>query len=878
MGTRLRHWLARANAALHGRNLDQEFQLEIDAHLSMLVDDNIRQGMTREEAYRAARLRFGGPEALKARHRDVRGLPALESLWQDLRFAIRLTFKERWFSAAAVAALAIGIGANATGFSIISAAFLRGLPFDEPSRIVELSWQSASGGTTSASYADVGDWRPATQTVELAAWDEASMTVSDDVAMPDQVRGVWVTANAFGVLRQRPLAGRDFIVGEDAPGADPVVIIGHRLWTSRYGADPGALGRTLRVNGRHATIVGVMPDGMRFPETAEIWAPLVQDPAHMDVRLSVFGRLKDGVDRREAEAELTTIARQAAATRPVVTRDPGTVRLESYAVGGYARTMFTTVMVAVGLVLLIACANVANLLLSRSVFRAREMALRIAMGATRARVVRQLLIESLVLAVLGGVGGLLLAVIGVDVFEQAMSVAEKPYWLVFTVDRYVLAYVAAICVLTSLLFGLAPALHVSRTNSHEVLKDGGRGATGGRRMRAFSSGMVVLELALTVVLLAGAGFLVRSFTTLYNIDLGIPTSELITMRIDLPRERYAAAEARWRFLERIKSRVASLPGVQAGSLTTGVPPFDGGERLMEVDSPRGPGAPRFVSAVVISSEFFTVVDRPLVRGRVFGDSDGSPGAETVIINERLAAQFFPGEDPLGRRVRFTERDAKPGQPSEAWRTIVGVSAPIRHGSPNDAYVNSVVYLPYRQEAPAAASLLVRSAIAPESLLEAVRREVRAEDPDQPVFGLQTVEQMMAADRWPYRVFGAVFSILAVAALVLSAVGLYAVMAYAVSRRTHEIGVRMAVGAGRGTVWWLILRRGLAQLAVGMPIGLAGAVLLGAALQRMLVDMTPADPTTLISVLAVLAAVALLACIVPAVRAMRVDPVVALRTD
>ena len=876
MATRCRRLVARAWALFTGETLDRDFQHEMDAHLSMLIDEYVGGGMTRDEAARAARLRFGAQESLKAQHRDTRGFPALEHLWQDIRFALRLTLKERWFSLAAVSALAIGIGANATGFSIISAAFVRGLPFENSSRIVEVQWRT-SNGRSSVSHADLLQWRSAAHTVQLAGFDETSMSISDEVALPEQIQGAWVTANLFGTLRQQLAMGRDFVAGEDQPGARPVVIIGHRVWKTRYGGRLDVLGQAIKLDGQPATVVGVMPEGMKFPEVAEVWAPLVPPADQPNTYVTAIGRLRDDVDLREAAAELTTIARQGATTRMADARSVG-VLIERYGIGGYSTTMFPTIMVAVGLVLLIACANVANLLLSRSVFRVREMALRIAMGATRLRVIRQLIVESVILTVLGGVAGTLLAVVSVDAFERALVVSDKPYWLVFSVDWYVLAYVAGLCLLTAVVFGLVPALHISQTNSHEILKDGARGATLGPRLRGFSSSMVVLELALTVVLLAGAGLLIRSFARLYSVDLGIETDRLISLRTDLSDDQYATPEMRWQFFERLRTRVASLPGVDGAVVTTGVPPLDGGERLMEVERAGGPSAPRFVSTVAITPQFFAVVDRPVVRGRGFSEADGAPGYEHVIINEGLAETFFAGEDPIGRRIRFTQRTARPDQRPEAWRTIVGVSPSIRHGSSIDGYESFVVYVPYRQQPTASASLLVRSALAPESVMEGVRRELREEDPDQPVYGLQTVAQALERDRWPYRIFGTMFAVLAIASLVLSAVGMYAVMAYAVSRRTHEIGVRIAVGANHGAVLWLVFRRGLRQVAAGLAIGVIGAMLLGVALEGMLVNLSPADPPTLAAVTVALTSVALLACAVPARRAMRVDPVVALRSE
>ena len=416
------------------------------------------------------------------------------------------------------------------------------------------------------------------------------MNISDDRALPELANGTWLTANTFGVLRQPPLLGRDFAAGDERPGAEPVAIIGYSLWKNRYGSDPDVLGRTLRINGQPATIVGVMPDGMRFPDNSQVWAPFVPTEAQTrrDGRaLRVFGRLKDGTERREAQAEMSGIAGQLMAAYPEAARDLTGLRVETFTeryIGGGGRPMFMTVMGAVVFVLLIACANVANLLLSRSAYRAREIAVRTAMGATRWRVVRQLLLEGLVLASIGGSIGLLLAVAGVNVFASAMQQAGLPFWVVFSVDYVVFMYVAAICVLTAVLFGLAPALHVSKTNHSDVLKEGGRGTTGHGRVRWFSSAMVVTELALTVVLLAGAGLMIRSFMTLYAVDMGIKTDRLMTMRLQLPESKYANAEARRAFFDRLEPRLAAIPGVEAAAVTTGVPSRDGGERLLEVDS------------------------------------------------------------------------------------------------------------------------------------------------------------------------------------------------------------------------------------------------------------------------------------------------------
>jgi putative ABC transport system permease protein len=887
MLTSLRHLAARVRALISARELDRDFDEEMQSHVVMLTEENIRRGLTPAEARRAALIRLGGASSLREQHRAARGLPAVEAGLRDVRFAFRLIGRERWFSAAVIVTLALGIGVNAMGFTIVNAAFLRSLPFDEAGRLYAVSWQTQSGRRANVSPAELQDWSARTRTFSaLAGYTEDAMNISDDRALPEQAQAIQVTSNLFGVLRQQPLVGRDFAAADERPGADPVVIIGHRLWSSRFGADPGVLGRMLRLDGRPATIVGVMPEGMKFPDATDLWVPFVptDEKGARNVRLlRAFGRLANRESPESARAELNVMARQPGAAIPEAPKDFNGVRVEPITdrfVGGRARTMFLTVMVAVGFVLLIACTNVANLLLSRSAYRAREIAVRLALGATRWRVVRQLLLESLVLGAIGGTLGLFLAVGGINVFETAMQASGKPYWMVFTVDRVVVGYVAAVCVLTAVLFGLAPALHVSQTNNYAVLKEGGRGATVNRRVRWFSGGMVVIELALTVVLLAGAGLMIRSFVKLYSVDVGIETARLATMRIVLPESTYATAEARRGFFERLEPRLAAIPGVELSAVTTGVPPLDGGERLLEIDGPGRPPdeRPQFVSTVAITPRFFEVVGRPVVRGRSFRNADGATGTETVIVNERLAARFFPGEDPIGRRVRFTLRVPVAGVGPEPWRTIVGISAPIRHGSMQDAYLNAVAYVPYRQDAPRAASLVVRSALPPASVMDAVRRAAQAIDRDQPVFTIQTVEEMLAAGRWPYRVFGALFAVLAVIALVLSSVALYSVMAYSVTERTQEIGVRMALGAQRPQVLWLIVKRGLGQLAIGLPFGLAGALGLGMVLRGILVDMMPGDPLTFAAITVLLTAVSITACLLPARRATRVDPVVALRAE
>ena len=819
------------------------------------------------------------------------------SLLHDLRFAVRLIVKERWFTAVAVAALALGIGVNATVFTLVNAVLIRGLPFKDSAQLYMLGARRQTDSRTGRlSYPELQDWRAQARTfAALAAFSNTSVNLADDRAVPEQARGTYLTANAFTVLGQPPLIGRDFTEADEHKGAEKVVILGHGIWKNRYGADAAALGRVLRINGEPSTIIGVMPEGLMFPTETALWMPFVPTTAQErrnDRPLDVFGRLRTGASRAEAQAEMDGITGRLAVQYPDTNKEfPGALiqTFNERFNGGEIRQIFLAMMGAVGFVLLIACANVANLLLSRSAHRSREIALRIALGASRWRVVRQLLVESVVLGCIGGAFGMLLALVGIRLFDKAVADVGKPYWIQFTVDWTVLAFLAGICVFTGVVFGLAPALQVSRTSVNEVLKEGGRGTSGSRRAQWLSSVMVVVEIALTIVLLIGAGLMARSFLRMYSQDIGIRTDYLMTMQLGLPDTKYKTPESRREFFDRLGPRLEAVPGAEAVAVASNVPPQGGRRRDLEIDGrPLASGVQRpTVTTVTISPTFFATVGAQLQRGRPFGPSDGAPGAETVIVNQRFASEFFPGEDPIGRRIRFpqgppTPKASTPGTPAPpapaVWHTIVGISPTIHHGRRQDAEPPAVAYISLRQEAPGFASLLIRSRLDPGVIMNAVRHEVQAIDQDQPVFTVQTMSQLLAQQQWPFRVFGTVFAIFAVIALVLAAVGLYAVMAYSVTQRTQEIGVRMALGAVGRQVSWLILRRGLVQLVIGLTLGLSGGWFASRALRPLLVQVAPNDPVTFVSITLLLTVVALAACLIPARRATRLDPLTALRRD
>jgi putative ABC transport system permease protein len=812
---------------------------------------------------------------------------------RDLRFALHLIAKDRWYSAVAIIALSLGIGVNATVFTLVNAVLIRGLPYKDAHQLYMLSvTRKDNPRPGGVSLLDFREWQAQSKSFSgMAAGANGASNLSGDGVAPQQAAGALMTWNAFSLLGEPPMLGRDFQPADEQPGAERVVIIGYKLWKSRYAEDRNVVGRSVKVDGTPATIIGVMRDGMEFPNNNEFWTPInpTADQQKRSVRfLQPFGRLRPEISLAAATTEMNGISARLTAAFPETNADLTGVTIQTFNErmnGPQIKIVFLSMLGAVGFVLLIACANVANLLLSRSVQRSREIAVRIALGATRWRIIRQLLVENVCLGVISGVLGLGLAAVGVRLFDNATAATGKPYWMVFSMDYTVFAYLAAISVLTGLLFGLAPALQVTKTNVNDVLKEGGRGNAGGRRARWLTGTMVVVELSLTLVLLVGAGLMIRSFFKFYTLDPGIQTANLMNMRISLPDAKYKTPDERRSFYDRLEQKLAAVPGLKASTLSTAVPMLFGTPRRgleLEGAPPRKAEeqAPQIV-AVSVTPGFFDTVGVQLLRGRGFTATDGNPGSENVIINDKLAAEFFKGEDPIGRRIRFAQGQARAGTPPPpvpVWRTIVGISPTIRHTQAQDTATQAAVYMPLRQDATGFVNLMVSSQLPPGSVMNAVRAQVQDIDPDQPVFRIQTYDDMLKQQMWPYRVFGSLFTIFAVIALVMSAVGLYSVMAYSVNQRKAELGVRMALGANAASVIWLVFRRGLWQTGLGLGIGLAAAFGVSQVLRTLLVDISPTDPVTFGAITALLTVVAVSACLIPARRATRVDPLVALRAD
>jgi predicted permease len=820
-------------------------------------------------------------------------------LWEDLRFAGRLLLKDKWFTLVAVVALALGIGVNATVFTFVNAVLIRGLPIADPDRTMAIdSFDRVRNRGLGVSYLDYRDWKENTKAFDaLGAYSGTLANLSDEGQPPERFNGAYITANTFSVLGTRPVAGRDFVAADDVRGAQSVALIGYKVWINRYGADPSVVGRGVRINDIPTTIVGVLPEGSQFPFNTEVWLPLHQmiglEEQKRNARpLNVLGHLAPGLTREQAQSEMINISKRLEEQNRETNKDiQARVRtFNEQQNGGPIRTVFLSMMGAVAFVLLIACANVANLLLSRAANRAREISVRVSLGASRWRIVRQLLLESVMLSVIAGLGGIGIAAVGIRLFDRATADPDlgRPYWIQFTMDGTVIAFFALVCLGTGIIFGLAPALHASKTDVNEILKEGGRSGTAGVRARRMTGVLMVVELVLTVVLLAGAGFMMRNFVTMYRLDLGVDTSKLLTMTLALPERKYPALEQRLAFYEQLESRLKSNPRIENVTVASNIPLQGGFLRKLEIEGKpldQGQQAPN-VTMLTVDPRYFKTVGLALQRGRELTDEDGMSGREpATIVNQRFVALHFPNEDPIGRRVTLSidlQGGAPPqgGIPLSLTATIVGVVPNLRQRDFQLPDPDPIAYLPFRMDPRGFMNLIVRSAGDPNAMTPILREEVRAIDADLPLFNIRTLDVRLAQARWPFRVFGTMFAVFAFIALVLSAVGLYAVTAYAVSQRTQEIGVRMALGAQGNEVAWLFLRRSFIQLAIGLTIGVAGAFGVGTLFQQtqLLIQNKAGDPITIGGIVIVLAAVASLACFLPAKRATKLDPLIALRRD
>ena len=875
----------RLRALLRKGAAERELDAELRYHLERETEQNLADGMTAEEARYAALRSFGGVEQAREQCREARGVRMIEELWQDLRYGARMLRKNPGFTLVAVVTLALGVGANTAIFSVVNAVLLRPLPYAHPSRLVTLWGKTANTGADRMpfSYPNFTDYKNQAQAFEsAAAYDTDDAVLTSDDTEAESLSGARVTADLFPLLGVEPALGRVFSTEEDKAGGAAVVVISHGLWQRRYASDPQIVGRQIMLGERSTKVIGVMPRGFTFPveeEKADYWVPLVADPSVAQLLsnrygkfLTIVARLKPSVRLEQAEAEVSVIARRLEAQYPEANTgwSARLVPLQADIVGG-VRPALLILLGAVALVLLIACANVANLLLARAGARGKEIAIRRALGAGRARIVRQLLTESLLLSLAGGGLGLLLAEWLVDVLV-ATGPADLPRLADVNLDSSVLGFTLAVSILTGLVFGLAPALRASKTDLSEPLKEGGRSSTDGARGNSLRGLLVVSEVALSLMLLVGAGLLIKSFVRLLQADLGYQTERVLTASLSLSETKYPEPDQQAARYQQVLRRVASLPGVEAAGAAS-LLPLGGRDSYnvfrIEGRPPFAAGQEPSVRYQVVSPDYFRAMGIQLREGRSFNEGDTKDAPQVVMVNEAFARRHFSGEDPTGKRLSIGD---------EPPREIVGVVGSVRHRG-LDEEPQPEFYVSYLQTPRRDLNLVVRTASTdPAKLAASVHDAIKEVEKDQPVGGIRTMDALVAHSVAPRRFQMLLLGSFALIALVLAGVGIYGVMAYAVAQRRHEIGVRLALGAQRGDVIRLVVRQGMTLALVGAGLGLVGAFAGARVLGSLLYNVSAGDPWVFACVSALLILTAWLACYLPARRATGIDPMIALRHE
>jgi len=803
----------------------------------------------------------------------------MNAVLRDIRYGARSLRKSRGLTAVAVLALTLGIGLTTTMFSIVYGALLKGMPFPDPDRLVAVARQNLSRGNDRmlTQIHDFLDYREQQRTFTgLAAYHSGTVNISG-AEKAERYDGVWVTAELFDVLQVRPLLGRTFLRSEEAPGAGNVAILSHALWQDRYAGDPAIIGKSVRANGVPYTVVGVMPQGFQFPESDAIWLPMEQDPSKLErgkgLGLQIVGRLKPGVSLDAANADVNAIARQIAADHKKTNEGITAVArpIIDSQIGSQAQRLLWTMLGAVFFVLLIACANVANLLLDRAAHRTKEVGIRTALGASRLAVVRQFLSEALVLAGAGAVFGTLLAQVGVTLFNRAIADTNPPFWLDIRLHPPVLLFVVGISVIASLFSGAIPAYQSSRADINEILKDESRGASSFRIGR-LSRTLVVFEIALSCGLLVASGLMVKSVTKLRTLNPGVTTKDIFTARVGFP-DTYTDSVARTRFFDQLTPQLSAIPGVQSVALTSQVPGTGAGGSLIAVEG-KAYATNRdypLIQMLIVGSSFFRTFDVAPVDGRAFTEDDKAESVPVVIVNQSFVRKHLGSDNPIGRRIRLGGADSK-----EPWRTIVGVIPDIFTGDPGNPH-DAGILVPLLQSPQRFVNIAVRAPNAM-ALTPQIRATVAALNADIPIYFVASMKEAIERNLWHIRIFGGLFIAFGFAALLLAGIGLYAVMAFSVSRRSREVGIRIALGARTSHVLGLVFRQGIIQLAVGMTLGLAFAAGVSQLIALALFEVNPRDPVTFASVVALLTTAGLLACYIPARRAAKVDPLSAMRAE
>jgi putative ABC transport system permease protein len=820
-----------------------------------------------------------------------RGTPQREIMGtfiRDFGYGLRMLVKTPALSLVAILTIALGVGLTTHTFSVVYGSVIRGLPFDGGDRLMSITESKPAEGITGnwVPIHDYVDWRDQqTAFNDLAGLYEGTVNLADEDRQPDRFLGAFVTANMMDVVGVAPILGRAFQPGEDQPSATPTIVLGYDVWQNRYGGDPAILGRGVRANGKTHTIIGVMPPRFRFPFQADLWMPLGMDASQLKRgeghHLNIVGKLAPGVSIDQAATQLASVAQRIAETYPE-TNEGVTAAVhpftEEYMPPEIIAVLWA-MLVAVFGVLLIACANVANLLLARATVRSKEVAIRSALGASRSRVIRQLLVESLVLALLGGGLGIALSYVGIDIFNAAILDIQKPFWIMIDLNNTVLLFALGVTLVASIVSGTIPAFKASGADVHELLKDEGRGSSS-FRMSRFSAVLVVVEIALSCALLIAAGFMVKSIIKVKTLDMGFSAENVFTARLGLFESDYPDGDRRLVFLDQLEARLRGLPAARTVSLTSSLPASGADASWITVAgetyvADRDYPVSRWS---VISPDFFETFEIDVTDGRKFDVRDRADNTPVAIVNESFARRHFGTESAIDRRFRLGRSDSE-----EPWLTIVGV-VPDMHigggvgGIGSDRRTRDQFFVPLAQNPLRFVSIAVKTAGPPMAIAADVRRVVTSLDPNLPIYNVDSMDGVIETNTWAFGLFGSLFAIFGGIALFMAAVGLYGVMAFSVNLRTQELGIRMALGAHGGDIIRLILRSGLTQLAIGLGVGVAIGAALSNPLRVMLFDVRLGDPTVYLTIIVTLTVTGLLACLVPARRATRVDVVHALKPD
>ena len=871
---------------LFGRNQSAEFSAELESHLQLHIEDNLRCGMTPEQARRKALIKLGGIDQTRQSYRERQGLPWIETFWQDIRFGLRMLAKNPGFTITAVLTLALGIGANTAIFSVVKAVLMAPLPYKDPSRIVAVWTASPARGNQSLpnSPGDFAIWKKSGIFEDLAPSYDDEKTLTGQ-GSPQFLIGYAVSANYLRILGVQPQLGRLYTDEEDKPGGPKIALLSNHLWRATFHSDPDIIGKAITLDGKPYTVLGVMPPTFDYPSTVDLWNPAAMAPSDFDdfnrTYVRILGRLRKGITLEAAQKEINALEAQTAAAHPSTDKDNRVVLVPiRQQLDGDIRKPLLILLGAVGLVLLIACANTAGLALARNAERQKEISVRLALGATRLRLLRQFVTESLLLAIAGGAAGMLLALAGtrllLTLFPNDVANLQIPKVTEIPIDRGVFLFALAITLLSAFLFGVLPVFKATRAEAGDAMKESARSATASRRSNRSRSAIVVAEVALSLILLTAAGLVVASFQRVMNADLGFQPDHVLALQIFLPFNKYPFKdhEKTSAFVDQAIQKMSSVPGVKSAGATNflpligfwgttnfmlrgQVPPKDG--QLPEADNR------------VMTPGYMQTMSIPLIRGRVFTDADRADSAHVAMINQTFAKRYFKDKDPIGEELNLGTLD-KPD-----WWRIVGISGDVKSFG-QDQPTHADIYRPFDQDPFPILAFTLRTDTDPAAMIKPAEQALWSVDPDLPVFKAIPMDSLANQSLALRRASSVLISGFAILALLLACIGIYGVMAYAVTQRTQEIGVRMALGAGRTDVLRMMMNLGFRLTATGVVIGLAGAIASTQLLTSLLFETAAMNPLIFLLAAGVLVAVAVLASYLPARRAASIDPINALRTE